>query len=472
MTFRPLKSFFATADDLLKQDLQTLGEVLLKHLQSYKGQNTVYQHAGLNRRYFRAMLENRNIGLGTLPNQAEYREHQPLVTMRMMEAWNWLERQGLLIRNDEQTADWFLISSEGERHLDHDKPLRPSPSNPAGTSQSSSVAPRVFLSYSWDGAAHKQWVSAFATRLQEESGIEVKFDQWYLRPGADRLHFMELGVSEADFVLVVCTPNYAERANQRSGGVGYESMIITAELAEQIATNKFIPVLRSGTWASSTPSYLKSKLGVDLNGEPYDEQEYVKLLRVVHREPPQAPPIGKRPAFSLETGSDGVHPSEEVKNSPVSAPSRNDLARIFIRTRPGERSGDVKTVKVSAVIENVSTKRKISDYVCTLSVPRACLTHTSAMILGEIRQEFPLSRRVFRVSSYDPGRPTSIFQGDKVPLFALDLGVDQLRMKNTFLAGDYEGTLLERVSVEAVVEGDLLQAERTVADIFDNPQQG
>jgi hypothetical protein len=35
----------------------------------------------------------------------------------MMEAWNWLERQGLLIRNDQQPADWFFISSEGERFL-------------------------------------------------------------------------------------------------------------------------------------------------------------------------------------------------------------------------------------------------------------------------------------------------------------------------------------------------------------------
>lgn len=35
----------------------------------------------------------------------------------MMEAWNWLERQGLLIHNDQQAADWFLISSDGEQLL-------------------------------------------------------------------------------------------------------------------------------------------------------------------------------------------------------------------------------------------------------------------------------------------------------------------------------------------------------------------
>ena len=117
MLFRPLKSFFSTADDLLLQDLPTLGAVLLTHLKSYEGLNTIYQHAGLNRGYFRAMLENRNVGLGSLPKEPEYGVRQPEVTKRMMEAWNWLERQGLLIRNDEQVADWFIISSNGEELL-------------------------------------------------------------------------------------------------------------------------------------------------------------------------------------------------------------------------------------------------------------------------------------------------------------------------------------------------------------------
>ena len=67
MAFRPLKAFWPTADELLREDLPTLGASLLTHLKSYQGLNTVYQHAGLNRGYFRAMLENRNVGLGSLP---------------------------------------------------------------------------------------------------------------------------------------------------------------------------------------------------------------------------------------------------------------------------------------------------------------------------------------------------------------------------------------------------------------------
>jgi hypothetical protein len=92
--------------------LPTLGRVLLTHLKSYEGLNRVWQHAGLNRGYFRAMLENRNVGLGPLPKEPEYGARQAEVTARMMEAWNWLENQGLLIPNDQQVGDWFTISSE------------------------------------------------------------------------------------------------------------------------------------------------------------------------------------------------------------------------------------------------------------------------------------------------------------------------------------------------------------------------
>jgi hypothetical protein len=151
---------------------------------------------------------------------------------------------------------------------------------------------------------------------------------------------------------------------------------------------------------------------------------------------------------------------------------KNDLARVFIRSRRGQQSGDVKTVQVSAVLENVSQKRKITDYVCTISVPSACLTHSSGLILGEVRKGEQANRRLFRRSSDDPGSVRIIFQGDKVPIFALDLGVDQLRMTGTYLAGDYEGTLRDKIIVDAVVEGELLHSERTVADVFQNQHQG
>ena len=86
------------------------------HLDVYKRQ--VYQHAGLCRKYFLAMLENQNVGLGPLPKEPEYGARQPEVTQAMMEAWNWLEREGMLIRNPQQpSGEWFTISRSGEKLL-------------------------------------------------------------------------------------------------------------------------------------------------------------------------------------------------------------------------------------------------------------------------------------------------------------------------------------------------------------------
>ena len=56
--------------------------------------------------------------------------------------------------------------------------------------------------------------------------------------------------------------------------------------------------------------------------------------------------------------------------------------------------------------------------------------------------------------------------GDKATLFSIDLGVDQLKMKGTHLAGDIEAALADKVVVEAVVDGKRYSEEKLVAEIF------
>ncbi len=157
--------------------------------------------------------------------------------------------------------------------------------------------PQAFISYARESDSHAKWVHDLAWRLQEKSGVRIMLDQW-LVPGSELNVFMEQGIESSDFVIVVCTPTYAEKANNREGGVGYESMVITGALAEQIKSRKFIPVLRIGDWKSSRPVYLKTKIGVDLRNDPYHEIEYEKLIRALHGEQPQQPPLGPKPEFA------------------------------------------------------------------------------------------------------------------------------------------------------------------------------
>lgn len=103
--------------------------------------------------------------------------------------------------------------------------------------------PRVFISYSHDTAEHKEWVLDFATTLRNR-GVDAVLDQWDLKPGDDLPHFMETQLEVADYVLMVCTEKYVEKANTGEGGVGYEKMIMTSSLLKKIDSSKVIPIIR------------------------------------------------------------------------------------------------------------------------------------------------------------------------------------------------------------------------------------
>src|SRR4051812_17731845 len=55
---------------------------------------------------------------------------------------------------------------------------------------SGTSTPTVFISYSWESPAHKEWVRDFASQLRAD-GVEVTLDQWKLVPGDQLAQFME-----------------------------------------------------------------------------------------------------------------------------------------------------------------------------------------------------------------------------------------------------------------------------------------
>ena len=104
------------------------------------------------------------------------------------------------------------------------------------------AAPNVFISYSWDSDQHREWTLQLAERLRGD-GADVTLDQWHLAPGDQMAEFMERAVRENDLVLIICTPSYKQKSDQRSGGVGYEGDIMTAEVLSTRNHRKFIPIL-------------------------------------------------------------------------------------------------------------------------------------------------------------------------------------------------------------------------------------
>jgi hypothetical protein len=107
---------------------------------------------------------------------------------------------------------------------------------------------------------------------------------------------MEKAIDANDFILVVCTPEYKRKSEQREGGVGYEGDIITAQMLYGKSDRSIIPILRKGDWQDSAPGWLAGKSYIDLRGDPYDEENYRILLTTLHGVRPEPPKLGKLPS--------------------------------------------------------------------------------------------------------------------------------------------------------------------------------
>lgn len=143
--------------------------------------------------------------------------------------------------------------------------------------------PQAFISYSHDSQDHKKWVLDLATRLRN-NGVDAILDQWDLKPGDDLPRFMEQGLIAANHVLMICTDKYVEKANSGAGGVGYEKMIVTADLLKTIDSNKIIPLIRQ-SGRHNVPTFLSSKLFLDFSRSDQLEFSFDELIRTLHNAP-------------------------------------------------------------------------------------------------------------------------------------------------------------------------------------------
>ncbi|MCY3900599.1 MAG: toll/interleukin-1 receptor domain-containing protein [Caldilineaceae bacterium] len=169
-------------------------------------------------------------------------------------------------------------------------------------------ATKAFVSYSWDDDQHKKWVAKLATELRRD-GVETILDQWHTAPGDQLPEFMEREIRENNYVLIICTPNYRLKSDERKGGVGYEGTIMTAEVHSQHNHRKFIPILARGTWEDAAPSWLKGKYYVDLRSPDSYKENYPDLVTTLLGERKAAPPM-RRP---LQTSSEPQ--TEETSSS-------------------------------------------------------------------------------------------------------------------------------------------------------------
>lgn len=158
--------------------------------------------------------------------------------------------------------------------------------------------PKIFISYSWSSDV---LVLELAQRLVSH-GVDVVLDKWDLKEGQDKYAFMERCVNDPEItkVLIICDKAYAQKANDRTGGVGDETVIISSEIYGNMKQEKFIPVIaeKDEDGKPYVPTYIKTRIYIDLSDPDTYEKEYEKLLRNVYEKPQfTKPKLGKRPEW-------------------------------------------------------------------------------------------------------------------------------------------------------------------------------
>lgn len=227
------------------------------------------------------------------------------------------------------------------------------------------TAPKVFVSYSHDSQDHKQWVLELATRLRS-CGVDAILDQWDLGPGGDLPHFMEQSIASSSRILMICTERYVQKANSGTGGVGYEKMIVTADLMRQIDSSRVIPIIRQqGTHI--LPTFLASKLYIDLSSQDQLETGFDQLLRDLLKAPLFVkPPLGVSPHLPAARKAQPTQPS----------PLTQFMLAVCKVYEGGFNSGGIQT---AAVRRAMGVSKLLFDHARDLAIRANFITSSGTM---------------------------------------------------------------------------------------------
>lgn len=176
------------------------------------------------------------------------------------------------------------------------------------------MAPKVFISYSWNSPTHQLSIKELADRLLSD-GIDVEFDIYNLGPGADKYAFMEKMVTDESIthVLIICDKEYSEKANSRIKGAGEETQIISPEVYKKVEQNKFIPIVTEfdDNGNPYMPEYLKSRIYINFSNLEAINSNWEQLVREIYNKPQYIKPkLGETPLY---ISSDVELPTSQIQ---------------------------------------------------------------------------------------------------------------------------------------------------------------
>jgi TIR domain len=158
-------------------------------------------------------------------------------------------------------------------------------------------APRCFISYAWGNVNQEMWVEKLLATDLQKAGIPVVLDRWENRRiGASIPRFVER-VSECDCVIVVGTPAYRVKYDNKEPMGGF---VVAAE-GDQIGTRMIgtesekesvLPLLLEGSRESSFPDLLHGRVYADFRANEHYLETVLELLLSLYKIESQAPITG------------------------------------------------------------------------------------------------------------------------------------------------------------------------------------
>lgn len=150
-------------------------------------------------------------------------------------------------------------------------------------------SPRVFISYASNDLENELQVKELIIKLRQ-NGVDARGAMFHLRGGVDLPQWMTNEIILADKVLLICDKYYVHKSDLRSGGVGWETMIIQGDMLSASRSDKYIAVVKDDLLKdviekNKVPIFMKSKYYLEWATVENKFDDLLNLLFDTNEEP-------------------------------------------------------------------------------------------------------------------------------------------------------------------------------------------
>jgi hypothetical protein len=231
--------------------------------------------------------------------------------------------------------------------------------------------PTAFVSYSWDSIEHQEWVFQFTNKLRNKGGVDADIDKFQTQAATINLNSMMISnIRDKDYIILVLTENYAKKADELKGGVGFETLLTMPLIMEN--PNKIILVTRqSEDFNKVIPFHYKGIYAIDFSNDEMFEEKFTELIYRIHNVPLyEKAELGEvptlKPRASLITNSTPGTPK-----SKFNIPSFKTITDIDKQTFMKESFHDICN-EFSEFLDEVKSQNSNFEYIRENVTTREC----------------------------------------------------------------------------------------------------